>query len=92
MLPGKSVKLIESITSFEFLVLCILADITISGSARALEYLHEHSNPPVVHRDLKSSNVLLDSNFNAKVRLHSTDYFGMSLLLICLLMLSFTGF
>ncbi|KAK7270634.1 hypothetical protein RJT34_25940 [Clitoria ternatea] len=35
--------------------------------ARALEFLHEHSNPPVVHRDLKSSNVLLDSNFNAKL-------------------------
>ncbi|XP_065868735.1 probable receptor-like protein kinase At1g80640 [Euphorbia lathyris] len=35
--------------------------------ARGLEYLHEHSNPPVVHRDLKSSNILLDSNFNAKL-------------------------
>ncbi|KAI9089555.1 hypothetical protein K1719_029160 [Acacia pycnantha] len=35
--------------------------------ARALEYLHEHSNPPVVHRDLKSSNVLLDSHFYAKL-------------------------
>ncbi|KAK7402359.1 hypothetical protein VNO78_14559 [Psophocarpus tetragonolobus] len=35
--------------------------------ARALEYLHEHNNPPVVHRDIKSSNVLLDSNFNAKL-------------------------
>ncbi|KAG4955299.1 hypothetical protein AAZX31_15G004400 [Glycine max] len=35
--------------------------------ARALEYLHEHNNPPVVHRDLKCSNVLLDSNFNAKL-------------------------
>ncbi|XP_042510272.1 probable receptor-like protein kinase At1g80640 isoform X2 [Macadamia integrifolia] len=36
-------------------------------AARGLEYLHEHCNPPVIHRDLKSSNILLDSNFNAKI-------------------------
>ncbi|KAL9226743.1 hypothetical protein vseg_002517 [Gypsophila vaccaria] len=35
--------------------------------SRGLEYLHEHCNPPVIHRDLKSSNVLLDSEFNAKL-------------------------
>ncbi|ERN10358.1 hypothetical protein AMTRI_Chr12g270980 [Amborella trichopoda] len=36
-------------------------------AARGLEYLHEHCNPPVIHRDLKSSNILLDSAFNAKL-------------------------
>ncbi|KAG8371551.1 hypothetical protein BUALT_Bualt13G0099700 [Buddleja alternifolia] len=35
--------------------------------ARGLEYLHEHCHPPVIHRDLKSSNILLDSIFNAKL-------------------------
>ncbi|XP_010537901.1 PREDICTED: probable receptor-like protein kinase At1g80640 [Tarenaya hassleriana] len=35
--------------------------------ARGLEYLHEHCHPPVVHKDLKSSNILLDSEFNAKI-------------------------
>ncbi|GFQ06734.1 probable receptor-like protein kinase at1g80640 [Phtheirospermum japonicum] len=39
----------------------------IHDQARGLEYLHEHCNPPVIHRDLKSSNILLDSNFNAKI-------------------------
>ncbi|KAE9453567.1 hypothetical protein C3L33_14539, partial [Rhododendron williamsianum] len=35
--------------------------------ARGLEFLHERCNPPVIHRDLKSSNILMDSNFNAKL-------------------------
>ncbi|KAK7246015.1 hypothetical protein RIF29_40872 [Crotalaria pallida] len=35
-------------------------------TARGLEYLHEHCYPPVIHRDMKSSNILLDANFNAK--------------------------
>lgn len=35
--------------------------------ARGLEYLHEHCSPPVIHRDLNSSSILLDSNNNAKI-------------------------
>ncbi|KAM1038814.1 hypothetical protein ACFX13_034169 [Malus domestica] len=35
--------------------------------AEALEFLHEHAIPSVIHRDFKCSNVLLDQNFRAKV-------------------------
>ncbi|KAK3172131.1 hypothetical protein Dsin_032580 [Dipteronia sinensis] len=35
--------------------------------ARALEFLHEHAVPSIIHRDFKCSNVLLDHNFRAKV-------------------------
>lgn len=35
--------------------------------ADALNYLHNYTNPPHVHKNLKSGNVLLDGNFRAKV-------------------------
>ncbi|KAM1400576.1 hypothetical protein ACFX2F_027836 [Malus domestica] len=35
--------------------------------ARGLEYLHHVCDPPVIHGDVKPSNVLLDSDFNAKI-------------------------
>lgn len=35
--------------------------------AKALAYLHHHCNPPVIHGDVKPSNVLLDANFSAKI-------------------------
>ncbi|KAK6149304.1 hypothetical protein DH2020_016829 [Rehmannia glutinosa] len=37
------------------------------GAARGLEYLHETANPPVIYRDFKASNILLDDNFNPKL-------------------------
>lgn len=37
------------------------------GAARGLAYLHEDSNPRVIHRDFKSSNILLEEDFNPKV-------------------------
>ncbi|KAK4762168.1 hypothetical protein SAY87_030052 [Trapa incisa] len=60
------------------------------GAARGLEYLHEKVQPPIVHRDVRSSNVLLFDDFLAKIadfnlsnqssdtaaRLHSTRVLG----------------
>ncbi|KAJ9184669.1 hypothetical protein P3X46_004373 [Hevea brasiliensis] len=60
------------------------------GAAKGLEYLHEKVQPPVVHRDVRSSNVLLFDDFTSKIadfnlssassdtaaRLHSTRVLG----------------
>lgn len=60
------------------------------GAARGLEYLHEKLQPPIIHRDIRSSNVLLFNDYTAKIadfnlsnqapdmaaRLHSTRVLG----------------
>jgi len=60
------------------------------GAAKGLEYLHEKAQPPIIHRDIKSSNVLLFDDYTAKIadfdlsnqapdmsaRLHSTRVLG----------------
>lgn len=40
------------------------------GVAEALDYLHNTHDPEVIHRDVKSSNVLLADDFEPQVRLY----------------------
>ncbi|GAQ89901.1 Serine-threonine/tyrosine-protein kinase catalytic domain containing protein [Klebsormidium nitens] len=37
------------------------------GAARGLSYLHNDTDPPILHRDIKSANILLDSKMQAQV-------------------------
>ncbi|EYU37463.1 hypothetical protein ABFS82_01G048100 [Erythranthe guttata] len=39
----------------------------IMGAAKGLTYLHHDCSPRIIHRDIKSSNILLDANFDARV-------------------------
>ncbi|KAI5074836.1 hypothetical protein GOP47_0010797 [Adiantum capillus-veneris] len=46
------------------------------GAAEGLAYLHHDCSPPIVHRDIKSSNILLDAHLNAYIA-----YFGIARLM-----------
>ncbi|XP_062187913.1 proline-rich receptor-like protein kinase PERK4 [Phragmites australis] len=56
-LHGKGVPVMEWTTRLRIAV----------GAAKGLAYLHEDCNPRIIHRDIKSANILLDNNFEAMV-------------------------
>ncbi|TXG72829.1 hypothetical protein EZV62_001408 [Acer yangbiense] len=67
-LHGKSKALNEQLDWVRRVTIAVQA-------ARGIEYLHGYACPPVIHRDIKSSNILIDEEHNARV----AD-FGLSLL------------
>jgi len=40
----------------------------VAGASKGLEYLHESADPPIIFRDMKASSILVDNEFNAKLR------------------------
>lgn len=49
-----------------------------AGAAKGLDYLHNEADPPVIYRDLKASNILLDEGFQPKLSDFGLAKFGPS--------------
>jgi hypothetical protein len=66
-----------------FLIAIVIDLCFVFAKARGMNYLH-HSSPPIVHRDLKSSNLLVDKNWIVKVLLQLVCFPINSLIPACL--------
>ncbi|CAJ1970783.1 unnamed protein product [Sphenostylis stenocarpa] len=65
-MPNKTLRDHLSVHSKEALSFSLRLKIAL-GSAKGLLYLHTEADPPIFHRDVKASNILLDSRYTAKV-------------------------
>ncbi|CAI8597074.1 unnamed protein product [Vicia faba] len=65
-MPNGTLRDHLSVTSKEPLTFITRLKIAL-GSAKGLMYLHNEADPPIFHRDVKASNILLDSKLSAKV-------------------------
>ncbi|KAL0447430.1 UNVERIFIED_CONTAM: Receptor-like protein kinase [Sesamum latifolium] len=67
-LHGKKRKALSLNSSVRDIVLDWPARLRIAvGAAQGLCYMHHDCTPPIIHRDVKSSNILLDSDFEPKI-------------------------
>ncbi|KAE8693637.1 putative Poly(A) polymerase beta [Hibiscus syriacus] len=67
-LHGNKRSLISGMNSVHYAVLDWPRRLQIAvGAAQGLCYMHHECLAPIIHRDVKSSNILLDSEFNAKI-------------------------
>ena len=68
MLMTAPVLRIDTSTGYKPLTWIMRVQIALDA-AKGLEYIHLNTKPSFIHRDVKSSNILLDSGFHAKVNL-----------------------